>query len=75
MNDFADFAAYCAEVYDNRKCATCRHCGKGIYQLYPDRPGDPWFHDAGNRRGCRAASYDGKGRHDESLDRKWSARP
>lgn len=62
MNDFVE---YCTYMYDNRECATCKHCGHGIYKL-PDRGGyNPWFHDAGQRRGCRAAAYD--------RDRGWKA--
>lgn len=68
----ADFFEYVNWSWENRKTATCRHCRHSIYQLPAS---DRWVHDAGNRRGCNAASYDRDGTWDDSLDRKWSARP
>ena len=71
MNDFAE---YCAYVYANRERATCQHCGHSIYRLY-DKPGESWFHEAGNHRGCRAAAYDRDGgwnKLHDSLVRKYA---
>jgi hypothetical protein len=51
----------------------CRHCAGPIFEV-----GDRWFHrnaEGGRVRGCRAASFDDDSGWDDTLDRRWTARP
>lgn len=68
----------------------CHNCGKPIHRDFGDKwthtnldeqdrlyrlTGVPGFQLTFGNRGCRAASFTDKDGWDESLDRKWKARP
>jgi hypothetical protein len=58
--------------------ATCRRCQRSILRGARWRDGYHWWHiaeDHSLRRGCRAASFTTENGWDDSIDRKWMARP
>jgi hypothetical protein len=60
-----------ANLPDPPRRETCR-CGAEIML----HPGVGWFHTSMDQmRGCRAASENGTGRHNENLNYRWMAEP
>lgn len=76
LDDYIESWAWTAARYpsDEERCA---HCGRAIVDI--GAAGTPrWIHpsaDGGTNVGCRAASFEASSGWDDSLDRRWKARP
>jgi hypothetical protein len=56
------------------KYADCAHCGRTVQEFSPGK----WRHVTDTffgSVGCRAASFDDNKNWDDSLDRRWKAKP
>jgi hypothetical protein len=76
LDDYVESWKWTAARYPNGD-ERCMHCGRAIVDV--GMAGPPrWIHlaaDGGTNVGCRTASFESDSGWNDSLDRRWKARP
>jgi hypothetical protein len=74
LDSLTEVGGMVAGIAEPRDKGTCRFCHQPIALFFSED--GPWVHlNEERNRGCRAASFDADRGWNDSLDRRWTAKP